>query len=70
MASPLTSASGPLVVVSLGEGVVGLFESKLPFTAIDRYPMHAMSRPLLIIGMLLVGGWQYVRTRSDPALFL
>jgi len=49
--------------VSLGEGVVGLFESKLPFKEIDKYPLHAMSRPLLIIGMLGVGGWQYVRTK-------
>ncbi len=62
---PLTAAQGALVAVSLGEGVVGLFESKLPFKEVDKYPMHAMSRPLLIIGMLLVGGWQYVRTRWD-----
>ncbi|DBA70996.1 TPA: hypothetical protein ACH3X2_011432 [Trebouxia sp. C0005] len=60
---PLTAAQGSLVAVSLGEGVVGLFESKLPFKESDRYPLHAMSRPLLIIGMLGVGGWQYVRTK-------
>lgn len=60
---PLTTAQGSLVAVSLGEGVVGLFESKLPFKEIDKYPLHAMSRPLLIIGMLGVGGWQYVRTK-------
>ena len=52
---PLTAAQGALVAVSLGEGVVGLFESKLPFKEVDKYPMHAMSRPLLIIGMLF--GW-------------
>ena len=60
---PLTSAQGALVAVSLGQGVVGLFESKLPFKETDKYPLHTISRPLLIIGMLLVGGWQYVRTR-------
>lgn len=60
---PLTAAQGALVAVSLGDGVVGLFESKLPFKESDKYPLHAMSRPLLILGMLLVGGWQYVRTK-------
>ena len=63
MDPPLTSAQGSLVAVSLGEGVVGLFESKLPFKETDRFPMHAMSRPLLILGMLSVGGWQYLRTK-------
>ncbi|DBB00195.1 TPA: hypothetical protein ACH3X1_014025 [Trebouxia sp. C0004] len=60
---PLTTAQGSLVAVSLGEGVVGLFESKLAFKEIDKYPLHAMSRPLLILGMLGVGSWQYVRTK-------
>lgn len=60
---PLTSAQGALVAVSLAGGIVGVFESKLPFREIDKYPLHTMSRPLLILGMLLVGGWQYVRTK-------
>ena len=60
---PLTSAQGTLVAVSLAGGIVGLFESKLPFREVDKYPLHTTSRPLLILGMLVVGGWQYVRTK-------
>lgn len=60
---PMAAAHGALVAVSLGDGVVGLFESKMPFKGPDLLPLHAMSRPLAILAMLLVGGWQYVRTK-------
>lgn len=57
------TAAGPFVGVSLGEGMVGLFESKLHFRESSKLPLNAMSRPLLIVAMLVVGGWQYVRTK-------
>ena len=60
---PVAAAQGSLVAVSLGDGVVGLFESKLPFKEADPFPVYAMSRPLAILAMLLVGGWQFVRTK-------
>lgn len=60
---PMAAAHGALVAVSLGDGVVGLFESKMPFKEPDLLPLHAMSRPLAILAMLLVGGWQYVRMK-------
>ena len=63
MDPPVTAVHGALVAVSLGDGVVGLFESKLPFQEAAIFPLHAMSRPLAIVAMLVVGGWQYVRTK-------
>ena len=60
---PLAAAQGSLVAVSLGDGIVGLFESKMPFKEPDLFPLHAMSRPLAILAMLVVGGWQFVRTK-------
>lgn len=60
---PVAAAQGPLVAVSLGDGVVGLFESKMPFKEPDLLPLHAMSRPLAILAMIVVGGWQFVRTK-------
>lgn len=60
---PLAAAQGALLAVSLGQGAVGLFESQLPFREVNKYPLHAMSRPFLILGVLFVGGWQYVRTK-------
>ncbi|KAL3138593.1 hypothetical protein ABBQ32_006360 [Trebouxia sp. C0010 RCD-2024] len=60
---PVAAAHGAFVAVSLGDGVVGLFESRMPFKEPDLLPLHAMSRPLAILAMLLVGGWQFVRTK-------
>lgn len=60
---PVAAAQGPLVAVSLGDGAVGLFESKMPFKEPDLLPLHAMSRPLAILAMIVVGGWQFVRTK-------
>ena len=60
---PVAAALGALLAVSLGDGVVGLFESRMPFKEPDLLPLHAMSRPLAILAMLLVGGWQFVRTK-------
>lgn len=51
------------MAVSVGEGVVGLFESKLFFKESSKLPLQALSRPLLVVAMLVVGGWQYTRTR-------
>lgn len=59
----VTAAAGPFVAVSLGQGVVGLFETKLPFREASKLPLNAMSRPLLIVAMLVVGGWQYTRSK-------
>lgn len=60
---PVAAAQGPLVAVSLGDGIVGLFESKMPFKEPDLLPLHAMSRPLAVLAMIVVGGWQFVRTK-------
>lgn len=60
---PVAAAQGPLVAVSLGDGVVGLFESKMPFKEPDLLPLHTMSRPLAVLAMIVVGGWQFVRTK-------
>ena len=51
------------MAVSVGDGVVGLFESKLFFKESSKLPLQALSRPLLVVAMLVVGGWQYTRTR-------
>lgn len=60
---PVAAAQGPLVAVSLGDGVVGLFESQMPFKEPDLLPLHALSRPLAVLAMIVVGGWQFVRTQ-------
>ena len=60
---PVAAAQGLLVAVSLGDGVVGLFESKMPFKEPDLLPLHALSRPLAVLAMIVVGGWQFVRTK-------
>lgn len=59
----VVAAAGAFVAVSLGQGVVGLFESKMPFRESSKLPLHAMSRPLLVVAMLVVGGWQYTRSK-------
>ena len=62
----LASSGYRLVLLGLGGGVVGMFESQLPFREAKPFEATLWTRPLLILGMGVVAYWQFSRMRSAP----
>ena len=61
---PLIVAEDNLIAVTLPGGFVAVYEARLPFKAPLNLHLTQWTRPLFVLTMLVVGVWQYKRTRS------
>lgn len=59
----LASSGYRLVLLGLGGGLVGMFDSQLPFKEAKPFEATLWTRPLLILGMGVVAYWQFSRMR-------
>ena len=61
---PLIAAEDDLIAVTLPGGFVAVYEARLPFKAPLNLHLTQWTRPLFVLTMLVVGVWQYKRSRS------
>ena len=61
--SGVVAVHGELVVLGLGHGLVGIFSSQLPYQKPYELPLLKLSRPFAVLGMILVGVWQFTRAK-------
>ena len=61
---PLISAEDNLIAVTLPGGFVAVYEARLPFREPLNLHLTQWTRPLFVLTMLVVGVWQYKRSRS------
>ena len=61
---PLIAAEDNLIAVTLPGGYVAVYEARLPFKAPLNLHLTQWTRPLFVLTMLIVGVWQYKRSRS------